>query len=386
MAGIADMIVNNAFANADKVPDIGGSLQKGAELGATVQNIQAQRQQMEMAKEQHRVNKADKIMNAIEVGSKFTDKRAQDIYFKQHIPSMIRALKMDDVFSPEVMPYIQGSAEVRDKIIGLKLDIQDKINNGELRGAAILNYAKDRLSPEELPLLDTSSLLDQQKFATAEANKAERAQTMASASMGKQVQAQQSAGKVELAKKTAADYAAFTSGGGLASAQDKIKKLEKALNKLETGKVKTGTMSKLIPGLGSDRGQAVVDPEFKALADDVRGAISLKGQLDSQFSSKEAEIQFNRALDGALPNEQNVEKVRSMLNQLKGDLKSKTQEFKQQGFISENSTVSNKLSELSGRKADFQRVKETDKPRVIEALAKKYDVSIAEVKKLLGVK
>jgi hypothetical protein len=389
MADLADMLVQSALqTTANSTPKIAENFNSGVQIGAQlaqqVETAQQNRIALEERKQKLQIDKIGKVMDSIEKGHTFKDKAAQSIYFKKHVPGMIKALKLEEFFGGETLEYVQQSPEARAKLIGLRLDIQDKINRGELRGSQIIEYAQSKLSdPEELMSLDTDSLLEQQKFANSEEGKSYRSQLVQQGQNYRQGTEISSTGQKTLAKKIATDWGVFNTENGFSGAQSKIKKLERALEKLKSGKVKTGTISKAAPGTSSDRAQAFLDPEYKALADDVRGAISLKGQLDSQFSAKEAEIQFNRAIDPALPNKQNIQKVEDMLNELKTGLDYKIKEFESQGYKIDRSTRA--LTVSTKQKEDFKKMSPVEQQRAIQGLMKKFDVPIEDVKKALGL-
>jgi len=389
MAGLANMIIQSGLQHAGDMPDTVAASKAGAEMGAqlaqTVQGVQKQRADLEMRRQELQMQKANSITDTLRIAAESKDPRMKKYLTTKVLPAKVNALGMNDFFSPQTLEMIQVSDDAMKKVLGLQLDLDEKVRSGQMTGAEAYKYAQGVLSnPEEFAILDTDQLFDAQKFKNSEEGKSARAEQMSRASMGKQIQGQQAAGKVEASKKTANDYSTFMSGGGMASAQNKLNKLREAKRKLESGEVKTGSLSKALPVLGSDRGQAVLDPAFKSLADDVRGAISLKGQLDSQFSAKEAETQFNRAIDGALPTKENIKKIDNMIKELESDLGNKVNTFRSEGF-----EVGGGKKAWTGlpaaKKEQFKKLSPSAQKDALKGLIERFDVSIETLKKDLGL-
>jgi len=375
MATMAEMLVGSVLESSQKAPDISGSLTKGAELASTIQGMQQRREALELQKQEHHMNKVNRVMDAFEKGANFKDKAAQNAYFKNYLPGMIKALKVDDVFGDEIMQFAQGSEEVRNKMLGLRLDVQDKINSGELRGGAILDYVKGKLTPEELATFDGEALLEQQKYATGEAFKTQRAETVQFGQAQRQATQIGSAGEVAAAQGAGKEYADYTAAGGKATLEKNLSRLEDAAKKLESEEVKTGKLSAAVPGLRSDVAQDILNPDIAAVRDDVRGAIqaTLRQTLGAQFTAQEGEDIFNRAFNPRLSSAENARRIRLEIDGLRKTISNKEAEFKKQGFgVSEGGSAAKKpLPKPS--------------PKMIEAYAKKYDLSIEDAKKFLGV-
>ncbi len=334
MATLNDMLLGSAIESSKKAPDALKAMQTGAQLAQAASNVQAQRAQMEQQKEQIQVQKADKIMEAIEKGNNFKDKAAQNLYFKNHVPGMVKALKMEEFFNPEIMSYIQQSPDVRNKLVGLRLDIQDKINNGQLKGANILQYAQSKLTPEELPMLDTDSLLEQQKFAASEEGKSYRAQLVQQGQGERQGTQIDSKGKTALAETVAKQYADYIGAGGRASINASLKKLDEAATALETGKVVTGGKSTVIPGFKSDEAQSIINPQLVEMKSQAQSALNsvLRQTLGAQFTEAEGTKILNQVWDDKLAPKVNAKKVRDKIAELRTGVKDKEKLFKEQGF------------------------------------------------------
>lgn len=383
MPSIADMLVQSGLESSKQAPDIGGSIQRGVELAQHVESIKQQRAQLELAREQNTLQKVNRVMEAFQAGTKFTDKSAQNAYFKNYLPGMIKALKVEDVFSPEILQFASASSEVRDKILGLQLDVQNKINDGELRGGAILAYVKGKLTPEELAQFDGQALLEQQKFATSEGLKTKRAEMNIKAQEEKQKQQIASTGQVAAAKGIAKEFADYQAAGGKATVEKNLEKLKEAAAKLESGAVKTGKLSAAVPGLRSDVAQDVLNPDLAAVRDDVRGAVqaTLRQVLGAQFTEKEGEAIFSRAFNPRLSGKENARRIEQEIKGLQATIKNKEAAFGQAGLIS----PAKDLSSLAGKGAQFRQLSPGEQKMALADLAKKHNVSIDEIKKALGV-
>lgn len=328
MASITDMLVQGATQTAQQSGEqLQSGIRTGAALAQQIEQTKQMREQMEQKKQELYLQKVDKVMEAVEKGAGFKDKTAQNHYFKNYVPGMIKALKVDDFFDPNLQGFMQ-SPEVRDKLVNLRLDIQDKINRGELRGAQIMEYARGKTTPEGLAEIGTE-LVEMQKIATLERNKEVRGQNMADASLGKQVQAQAAAPDVKYQATLKADKAKFEGeGGGLPNAEAQIKKLKEVVRDFKSGKLKTGNLGSTAGSLLGSTAQAVINPDLKAAMDKTRASIRLKDSLDSQFAAKEAEQQYSmRTIDPALPTEDNLARAEDMLAEAEALLNSKLKAF-----------------------------------------------------------
>lgn len=387
MAGITDILTQGMGEEAGKAfgADIGGSINKGAALAQSIENMKAQREELEQKKQELQMQKATRILDAVEKGSQFKDKAAQNLYFKNYVPGMIKAFKMQDLFPDELMSYVQQSEDVRNKLIGLRLDIQDKIQSGQLKGAAIFQYAKDRLSPEELPLLDTDSLLEQQKFAASEGGKFDRAQFIAGASAAKQEREIKSTGEKEVARETGKEYVAYMANGGRASISSSIRRLEDAANALETGNVKTGGVTTTIPGFRSDSVQVMLNPKMVEMRTEAQSALNnvLRQTLGAAFTKDEGERVLNQVWDDKQSPSVNAKKIREKLVELRSNVADKEALFKRYGHPvpSERGAAE---AWLKSKKIQAASLDETEYQKFISGAADKLGISIEDVRKILG--
>lgn len=135
----------------------------------------------------------------------------------------------------------------------------------------------------------------------------------------------------EMADKTfGKDAAEYYYGGGKATVEKNLQRLEGAINKLrgnpdpKTGRPTgdthlTGGWSTKVPGLGADAAQDVLNPEMASVRDDIRAAIqgTLRQVLGAQFTEKEGEAIFNRAFNPRLSAQENVRRATAELQSLR---------------------------------------------------------------------
>lgn len=383
MATIAEQLIGSALQFSQKGPDALGALKTGAELAQAAESIRGNREKLELAKQEAQVAKADKIMSAIEKGSQFKDKAAQNLFFKNYVPGMVKALKMEEFFSPELMEYVQASPEVRNKLIGLRLDIQDKVNKGELKGAAIFDYARDRLTPEELPLLDTDSLLEQQKFAASEENKTKRTEMVQTAQTGRQQTQIGSAGQVEQSKRANDLFTVYKASGGEAGTKSRIKKLEDVRDALVKNKIKFGTLGKNIPYGSSLEVLARTDPDAKAAIDTVRSSINVKMRTgDPNPTQNQIDQIYNQAIDPRLDNQTNIEKLNREIEAERMAEKTSLELFRANGI--KVAPPTDWRAKVKAQASQVKKLKPADQNKYFKALAEKLNVPLEDIKKELG--
>lgn len=115
------------------------------------------------------------------------------------------------------------------------------------------------------------------------------------------------------------ELADYHYGGGKASVEKNIQRLEGAIGKLKENPDITGGFTTKLPWTGEDAQQDWINPEMAAVRDDIRGAIqgSLKQVLGAQFTEKEAQAMFNRAFNPRLSPEENVRRANAELEAIK---------------------------------------------------------------------
>lgn len=390
MPTVSEMLVSSTLEQAQKGPDVTGAVTKGAQLAESIQNMAAQREQIEAKKQEIKMQKAVAVTDTLKIAAQSKDRNLKNFLLKKVLPSKVKALGMEEFFTPETMEMLQTSDAVQAKVLGLQLDLNNKVQNKEITGAEAYSIARRVLSdPEELALLDTDSLFESQKFANSEQGKLGRAQLVQQAQNIRQEKQIGSAGRVEAAKATAQEYADFQSKGGRATIEKNLSKLENAAKILESGQLKTGKISAALPLLKSDEAQDILNPEIARIRDDVRGAIqaSLKQTLGSQFTAQEGEAIFSRAFNPRLSAEENARRIRIEIKGLQDTLKNKEMEFASEGFQVKPSGKEKKLdlSALKKKKADFDKLPPSEQGKALKGLAKKLDISIDKLKTIFGV-
>ncbi len=388
MAGsVADNLTGIVAQGGEK---IASNIQSGAQLAQGIEQVQMQRQQMEQQKQELQLNKAQKVISAIQAGDNFKDKAAQSNYYKKVIPSMVRVFKLEDVFSPDLMEMVQVSPDVRQKVLGLQLDVQDKVQKGELRGADIMSYVKSKLTPEELPLLDTDVLMEQQKFSAGEEGKAYRGKLVADAAAGRQQTQIEAAPETEYKKDVAKVAANYNTQGGAAGVAKNVAKMRGVIDKLKSNDIKLGTLAKNIPYGSTEEVLSRIDPKAKAAMDDVRGAINLRAALaDPNPTAMQVNSIMSRAFDPRLSNSENVKKLEEAIVELETAAKDREQEFKKFGFAQKSAAPSpgkDGRAWLSGQSSSYKKLPQDQQMKFIEGAAKKFDIPLEDVKKALGVK
>ncbi len=138
MAGIADMIIQGAQQTAQTAgPDIAGGIQKGAALAAQVEEIQQNRQKLEMAKQQQQVSKIEKIGELYQGATKMEPGTGRNFMLKQAIPNSIKALGLEDVFPDSTKAFLESEP------VAVPF-LKAKIENGELDLPAVIQTLQDK--------------------------------------------------------------------------------------------------------------------------------------------------------------------------------------------------------------------------------------------------
>lgn len=360
--------------------DVTRSLAQGVELASNIEGIQRARQQMEQQKQELQLKKINSVMDTLQIASKSKDSRLKNYLLKNVFPAKVNALGLNDFFGKGTMEMLAQSDEAQKKILGLQMDLDQRIRSGQITAADAYKQAQGILSdPEQLAMLDTDQLFDASKFASSEEGKSYRAKQMAEAQMGKQVQGQQAAGQVELAKKTADVYNTFKSAGGKANVESTISKLEGALAQLESGEVKTGTPKATL--FAESNFLSNVDPKLKALMDDVRGSVNMRAALaDPNPTERQVNAILSRSFDPRLPVAQNIKKLKDAIAATKNEVQMKQQEFIKQGLMPESEAYQYKPKPAQSLKEKFMKMSQAQQ----EAYAKKNGMSLEDVKKAFG--
>lgn len=403
MAGLADIMLQGQIQATDpqKGPDLAGSYAKGAELAQHAEQIQQQAKQLEQHQQEIESAKISKVMDAVEKAQQYSGK-AQAQYITKVLPGYVKALGMEKKFPLDNLQFATANDDNLARI-GV---IKGKVQRGEWTSEQGIRIMLD---PIEMAKIDLPTLSDKAAQASPadveEILNREKGYLGNQAQMAKTVYTQQAtdqraaaddarAGSVELAKKVAIDYEKFQGEGGMSAAQAKLKKLDEAIDKLKSGKVKTGGISGMIPGLNGASGQRVLNPDAKALMDDIHGAVNLKQQLDSQFSDRAMDQVLSRSFDIGLPSNVNIKKIENVRNELANDLKNKAKLFKSQGHDigevpdSGKNDIPEMVTTPKGASISLSKAKDIAKahPERLPDMAAQLGYTEAELRQLLGLK
>lgn len=122
-------------------------------------------------------------------------------------------------------------------------------------------------------------------------------------------------GQTEADKEFAKDYLAWTTGGGMAGLETKLKTLDEALNILETSNTITGPVIGRMPKFI----QQMVNPASQDVRADIEKAIqeSLRQTLGAQFTAKEGESILARTYDPTQQEGSNTRRSRKLIEELR---------------------------------------------------------------------
>lgn len=335
MASLAETMFQSASKSINEnTPDLGQAIERGAQLALKRQQLQQSQAQIEAQKQQILLQKYDKFGAALEKADKIKDERLRGTYLSKYVPRVAADIGLP--LDATTLEMLKSSPEARANYNKIRLQVASGALPPE-EGIALLQ-------PEELAAYGTNSIVDSAQAALLEKGKDRRAQMQAQAVQQRADIAFKQTGPRVVAQKIATDYTKFNSGGGLASAENKLEKVRGVLKDLEQGKIETGTTKTFLatstPLIGGEKALAKLNPKVKAAQDTVRSGINLKSQLDSQFGDKAMNEAFARGFDPNLPTEENIKKLRSMVKELEGDIKNKVRAFRQQGLDVTNITQS----------------------------------------------
>ncbi len=124
MATIAEQLIGTATQNAGNVTDIGASIHQGAQLAQTVQNMQAQRQQLDMKREELDDSKWSKFGELTKIGHDMPESKARDIFLNKTLPAAGQSLLPNQIH-PQVMEQL-----TKEPSVGSYL--QDEVKTGRM--------------------------------------------------------------------------------------------------------------------------------------------------------------------------------------------------------------------------------------------------------------
>jgi len=398
MADIADMLVASGLESSKQpIGDYAGSLAKGVQLGATIENMRVQREQLDQQKQQLQMQKAVAVTDTLKLASTAKDRNLKNFLLKKVLPAKINALGMSKFFTPETLEMIQTSDEAQRKVLGMQMELDQKIRSGEMTAKQAMDYAQKVLQDSEMvAMLDTDQVFDAQKFRYSEEGKSARAQQAANAAIGKQIQGQEAAGDVTLRQETSRAYNDYITEGGRAVVQANLKNLDEAERELRSGNVQTGKgLIKYIGG--SDTAVDLAAPEVARVRDKLRSSIvsTLRPILGGAFAEKEGQRILDLGFNPRLPTEENANRMANEISKLKDIVKTKEGQFVKQGLMQPNETSfgggSEKKASGNGFKAtDAQRTKfkalpPAEQEKALQGLVNRFGQDVKDIKKELGL-
>lgn len=388
MASIADMMAQSGLATSTQAGE--GLLQgvhQGAQLAKTIEDMNMQREEMERRKQELQTQKAVAVTDTLKIAAQTKDKNLKNFLLKKVMPSKIKALGMEEFFGPDTLEMVQTSDEALQKVLGLQLDLEDKVNKGELTGAQAYQQARNILSdPEQLALLDTDRLFEAQKFSVGEGGKTSRAQIVQQGQSERQNTQISSAGHTELAKKVADIYAGYQAGGGKSAFNASLAKLNEAANALETGSVKTGGASTVIPGFRNDDAQMMINPAMVNMKSQAQSALNaiLRQTLGAQFTEQEGMRVLAQVWDDRASPAANAKKIRAKIAELKDNIKNAESEFKRFGYL-KDSAASGWKDTVRKQKDKVKKLSADDQKRYLDGLVEKLNIPLEDLRKELGL-
>ena len=392
MASLSELLLRGSqeAIQSIKPEGIAQPFAQGVGLAQQAEKIKQNRAALEQKKVEMNLNKNLSFMEKYNSVMKIKDKSVRNKVLKSTIPAFRDALGLQDTFTDEMID-IMPSEEVQNKLEGLRLDLTDRVEKGEISAAQALQEWNSKVRPENIGLLDTESLAVAQKFATQEAGDIKAAQIAAQTKSEEAQRKEAARGKVKASEALATEFTKFQAAGGQAQLESNLKKLENAAKKLESGEVKTGRLAAFLPG---EVGQEVLTPEVVAIRDDVRGAIqaTLRQTLGAQFTEKEGQAIFNRAFNPRLSSAENARRVNQEIDKIRATINNKVKAFENAGFKTDSKGKTARKVKSAGGKTitkkqveSLKQLSDAGKNTVLEKLADINKISVEEVKSALGI-
>lgn len=133
---------------------------------------------------------------------------------------------------------------------------------------------------------------------------------------------------------TAKEYSEYVNLGGKSAVQSKIKKLNKAIQDLEgsddLNSWLTGVLPESMKALFNEKGLSVQQAVESVIQENLRET------LGAQFAQKEGEMFMARGYDARLSDEDNIERVKSLLKEIEDRASARTQTF---DYFKKNKTM-----------------------------------------------
>lgn len=313
---------------------------KGHELAQKAEVLQQEKAKLLQQQKELQNTKITKLYDFIKDAKNYKTAGDRNRYLKGAI-GMRNVMGIDPSEIPDETIASFGS----DENIGRIATLQASVERGEM---SVMEASKIAQNPQAfskvLPTPLDAVIPDKMDFSEGQKEFLNRQNTVraAEASAG-------TAGGKEVSKKVAEKYADYVAGGGRTGMKTSLQKLEKAAEALETGKVKTGGTSTLIPGFNSDIAQSALNPKMVAMKTEAQSALNgiLRQTLGSAFTAQEGERVLSQIWDDKQPPKENARRLRAKIEELNANVKSAEQEYVKQGFMKEGERM--KAKPTSGK-------------------------------------
>lgn len=333
MATFAEMIYQGAQQDLAQPTAAAGAMQglaSGIQLAQQVEQIKSSKAQIEHQKEQLKLAKLDKFMNAVEAGQKYAGK-AQSNYYDKYLPKLRDTLDLGDMFPDDALSFMTASPE---NIAALQV-LKAKVRRGEMSMEQAIAEATD---PEKLGNHISQASLNQfyKELDSAHTVDIENRQET-----NKQVREIESTMYKAEQKNVADRWDSYKLGGGASGFNKTVSAYEKAIkmlsdkdekgNKVEPA-VKLGTMAKNLPYGSNENVLARLDPDAKALVDTIRGGINIRAMSgDPNPTEKQINDILSRSIDPRLDNKKNIAKLKAVLSEMRTNNSNLLSEFQRFG-------------------------------------------------------
>ena len=351
MADFAQMLTQKAL-NMEG-PDVAKAYKDGAQLALERERLALLRSKTQKDKKMLESTKVEKFLNASYKADKLKGQARKN--YGTHLKRYRDSLNLTDKFPDETLEFVTASPE---NILRMK-GLEARVKNGDIteeQGLAIIQDPTQfvDLTPE---FLDESvaNLAKAGSKQLTETGKDRRAQLVASASFERQERDIEAVGPKKRAALIEMNWSKLNNAGGLSGALAKLRKVKSAMESFGPGGgVKTGGVGGVLKKAAGAVGlQGTLDPAYKQASDNLRASLNLKGSLDSQFSAKEAEQQYEmRTTDPTLKTEDNADRARAIFNESVDDLRNSLTEFRSAGKPTRAAEV--ELAKIEGSVANPQ--------------------------------
>lgn len=386
MADIAEMLYQGASKAAESaVPDLAGEFRSGAQLANQIEQVQIARENLEAEKEKNNLFKLDKLTEAIEKGITKVPKKAQPAYFKgvqQNFAGKL-GLPFTDEFIDALTSSDVNQGAVGEQFTKFRAAIRSGIQSNDMKEANLM--ASEILQAYSGDVTKFGEFLNKAYGQEVTALAQEKA-------LGLQMEkaTPEYAARQAEATSTGKEKADWEAGGGRAGVESSLKKLEEIAGILDSGEIKTGGITTVLPWLKSEDVQTMINPKAEDLKTQARGSLNsiLKQTLGGQFTQQEGEKILNQIWDPRQPPKVNAKRIRDQIEKLRADALSKEKQFSKLGVgvgtktkspPKKGKNIHKNPAFTPKKKADFRKLSPENKKKVIEILSKRLNMKEDEV-------